>query len=132
MDNAEGALETLPVAEGILDVATRQIQVGNTFGIRVKGFRDRNAAQGIYLDAADPKTWDLRTAANGAGTSAASGNLAYTTGSNGEYTASIPAATNLTVGTTYYLRITLTEGSVTLLLDVPLEAVARTGYSPTT
>ena len=69
MEAAEGILEAEPIAEGVPELSYRQIQIGNTFGIGVRGFRDRRASVGTYLNAASVATWDLRTAANGGGLS---------------------------------------------------------------
>ena len=85
------------------------IYIRNDTDIRIQGFRDSRAAAGVYLNAADIHTWELRTSPDGGGSLVSSGNMAYVTGSNGEYVGGLDDSIVLTVGTTYWVHVILVE-----------------------
>lgn len=117
-----------------MPVATAQILVGNDYDWRIKGYRDSRITpiEDSYLNAATTATWELRTAADGGGSQVSNGSMTYVTGSNGEYVGGIDDAVVLTPGTTYWLTIILVQGGVKLYINRPIEAVRRTGNTPTT
>lgn len=105
----------------------------NSNRVKIKGFRDPDADEGEYLNAATTRTWEVRTAKSPGGSAVASGNLTYVTGSNGVYSAVItPAAiAALVEGTDYWLHLVLEEGGVQGDWEIPVTAQRRLGTRPT-
>lgn len=112
------------------------LYIGNTNQFLVRGFRDPlvTPKSSSYLNAASTATWDLRTAANGGGTSVASGSLTYLTDSQGTYYFRIPAGTALTLNTLYYVSVILAQTSlgdtVQFSAEQELTALLRRGHTP--
>lgn len=106
-----------------------EIQVRNDTDVVLRGFRDRRAASGVYLNAATG-TWEIRTAKSPGGTQVATGDLEYVTGSNGEYVGGIDDAVSLTEGITYWLHVVIAEGGVQADVERPFTATRRLGTSP--
>lgn len=86
-----------------------QLTAGRDCYLKVTGFR--NAVTGDYLNAATTKTWAITDAA---GAAVASGTLAYTAASNGDYTATIDAADfeDLAPGARYRIDVVLAQSGV--------------------
>lgn len=85
------------------------IYIGVDNDVVVRGFY--NSGAGNYLNSATV-TWALK---NSSGTSLATGSCSYVSASNGNYRGTIDSTdtASLTENATYYVEVTLTEGSIT-------------------